>query len=334
MRKFTRWTLRIAAAAVVLCLLVLAAFRVSAGWRERGPVAPPAQGQMVPTDDGAIFVQMRGPETGVPVMLVHGTAAWSGFWSDTADELGARGFRVVAIDVPPFGFSARNPAGAYARTDQARRIRDVARALNLNAPLIVGHSFGAGAVVEAVMRYPRDFGGMVLICGALGLPESGNDYPPDNAALRWLIGQPLVAETLVAATFTNPLLTRRFLAMMLYRTEAATDRQAAILKAPQRREGTTESYARWLPFLLFPDRAAMSADPRNYAALRMPTALIWGRQDSVTPLPQGQRLNGLIVGSSLDIIDDAGHIPHIEVPDKLMPVLDERLRGITLISGR
>lgn len=328
MRNFTRWMLRIAATLIVICILVLAAFRVSAALRERGPGGPPAQGQTVAIEDGAIFVQMRGPETGVPVMLVHGTAAWSGFWSETADRLAARGFRVVATDVPPFGFSARDAAAAYSRTDQARRIRDVARALKLNAPLIVGHSFGAGAVVEAVMRHPDDFGGMVLICGALGLPESGNDYPADNAMMRWFLDQSYIAESLVAATFTNPLLTRRFLAMMLHRTEAATDLQAAILKAPLRREGTTQSYARWLPFLIFPDRAAMSADPRNYATIKMPTALIWGREDSVTPLPQGQRLNALIAGSSLDVIDGAGHIPHIETPDKLSAVLSERLKGL------
>jgi pimeloyl-ACP methyl ester carboxylesterase len=332
MRNFTRWILRGLAAVIVICLLVLAGLRVSAALREGGPVAPPAQGRMVAIEDGAVFVQMRGPETGSPVMLVHGTAAWSGFWSETADALAARGFRVFAIDVPPFGYSDRNPASAYSRTDQARRIRDVIRALKLKDVVIVGHSFGAGAVVEAVMRGAQDFGGMVLICGALGLPENGSDYPPGNRALRWLIEQPFVAEPLVAATFTNPILTRRFLAMMLHRSEAATPFQAAILQAPQRREGTTESYARWLPFLLFPDRTAMSADPKNYAAIRTPTALIWGREDSVTPLPQGQRLQAMITGSSLDVIADAGHIPHIETPDKLIAVLAERLAAISRIK--
>lgn len=328
MRNFTRWTLRCVAALVVLCVLVLAGFRVSAALRENGSIVPPAQGRMVTLNDGNIFVQLRGPEQGVPVMLVHGTAAWSGFWSDTAERLAAEGFRVVAVDVPPFGFSARSGTAAYSRVDQARRLRDVARRLGLKGPLIVGHSFGAGSVVEAVMRHPGDFGGMILICGALGLPGTGNDYPPDNRLMRWLLARPLIAETLVAATFTNPLLTRRFLATMLYRKDAATERQAEILQLPQRRSGTTQAYAAWLPFLLFPDRAAMSANARNYASLRVPTALIWGEQDSVTPLEQGQRLNGLIAGSTLDVIDGSGHIPHIEAPEKLIAVLTGRLKGL------
>jgi pimeloyl-ACP methyl ester carboxylesterase len=40
------------------------------------------------------------------------------------------------------------------------------------------------------------------------------------------------------------------------------------------------------------------------------------------------------VGSSLDIIDDAGHIPHIEAPQKFVPLLVERLKALALIGGR
>ena len=43
------------------------------------------------------------------------------------------------------------------------------RNLNLQNTIIVGHSFGAGATVEAVMQNPSLFKGMVLISGALAL---------------------------------------------------------------------------------------------------------------------------------------------------------------------
>jgi len=328
MRGIVRWTLRGLLALVALCVLALVAVRGSAAWREGAAVEPPAQGRMVTLSDGRMFVQIRGPESGIPVVLVHGTAAWSGFWSATADQLASRGYRVAAIDLPPFGFSDRSKTGDYSRSEQARRIRDVVRGLNFKDTIVVGHSFGAGPVVEAAMLYPENFAGMVLISGALGLPESGDDYPADNAMLRSLLAQPFVAETLVAATFTNPWLTRRFLAAMLFRKEAATDTQVDILQKPQRLSGTTEGYARWLPYLLFPDRAAKSAHPQNYASLRLPAALIWGREDSVTPLGQAERLNRLIAGSSLDVIDGVGHIAHIEDPERLIAVLAKRLKDI------
>jgi pimeloyl-ACP methyl ester carboxylesterase len=38
-----------------------------------------------------------------PVVLIHGSAAWGGTWRVTTDALAARGYRVVAGDLPPFG---------------------------------------------------------------------------------------------------------------------------------------------------------------------------------------------------------------------------------------
>ena len=48
---------------------------------------------------------------------------------------------VIAVDLPPFGFSDR--PGSYTRQDQAARINDVLDALKAAPAIIVGHSFGA-----------------------------------------------------------------------------------------------------------------------------------------------------------------------------------------------
>ena len=77
----------------------------------------------MPTRSGGVFVQEKGPADGIPVVLFHGTAAWSELWRRTSDALAAAGFRVIALDLPPFGFSDR--PGSYTRQDQAARINDV-----------------------------------------------------------------------------------------------------------------------------------------------------------------------------------------------------------------
>ena len=117
--------------------------------------------------------------------------------------------------------------------------------------------------------------------------------------LRWLLPQPFVSEPLVAATFTNPLLLRPLLASFLHNKDAATEQQADILKQPYARRGTTKSYAQWLPTLLLADRGALSANVGSYASIRVPTFLLWGDRDTVTPLPQGRQLNRLIANSRL-----------------------------------
>jgi pimeloyl-ACP methyl ester carboxylesterase len=82
---------------------------------------------------------------------------------------------------PRFGYSDRSAQGAYARADQARRLAGLIRNLNLQNAIIVGHSFGAGATVETVMRNPALFKGMVLVAGALALPRG---RPAQGAEVR------------------------------------------------------------------------------------------------------------------------------------------------------
>jgi pimeloyl-ACP methyl ester carboxylesterase len=312
MRTAARWTFRLLVAAVIFVVVALACLRFAAAWRESADVSPPADGRMVSTKAGDIFVQTRGLESNPPVILVPGTAAWSGFWLGVADKLAAAGYRAIAIDLPPFGFSARSPEGAYSRADQAARLAALIEAMGLKRPVVVGHSFGAGPVVELAMTHPDALAGMVLVDPALGLPPEGQSAGSGDPLLRWALDQPVIAETLVAATLDNPLLTRPLLASLLYRKEAATQRQADILAVPFARAGTTAAYARWLPHLLLPETSALSASPAAYAKIRIPTAMIWGYRDSVTPWEQGKRLQELIPGSTLEMIADAGHIPHIE----------------------
>ena len=135
-------------------ILVIASFRLAASIRETGtrPQLAPRTGHLVPTRSGGVFVQEKGPEDGVPVVLFHGTAAWSELWRHTSDALAAAGFHVIALDLPPFGFSDR--PGSYTRQDQAARINDVLDALKAEPAIIVGHSFGAGAATELVMPLP------------------------------------------------------------------------------------------------------------------------------------------------------------------------------------
>ena len=196
MGKLFRLTARLFGATCLLALLALLGLRAAAALRETAGAQPPANGRQVVTAAGGIFVQSRGPESGPPVVFVAGTAAWSGFWLSIAETTGRAGYRATAIDLPPFGFSERSASGAYSRVDQAERLHALVVALGLKRPTIVGHSFGAGAVVEYAFRYPEEIGAMVLVDAALGLPD--DEHPPaaDPALLRWALDQPVLAQAL------------------------------------------------------------------------------------------------------------------------------------------
>ncbi len=95
-----RLTWRLVLGLVLLVVALLLLFRVAAALRERS-AAVPATSTLVATPLGRVAVALSGPVDGMPVMLIPGTAGWSGFWRDVSGHLAARGYRVIAVDLPP-----------------------------------------------------------------------------------------------------------------------------------------------------------------------------------------------------------------------------------------
>ena len=294
---------------LLLAVATVAAFRLTAILRETGTrteLAPPT-GHLVQTAYGGVFIQEKGPPNGIPVVLFHGTAAWSELWRRTIDVLAAAGFRVIALDLPPFGFSDR--PGNYTRQDQAMRVNQVLDQLRSAPAIIVGHSFGAGAATEFVMRYPERARGLVLVDAALGLTAPPSD-PPSLLRPKW------VREILVSLTITNPLATRTLLESLIEKKQRALPEYVEILQRPTKQRNSTADIAAWLYYFLGTDRNAASADRNTYARLKLPIAILWGDKDSVTPMTQAHDLQSLLPQASLTVLPGLGHIPQIEDPDQ------------------
>lgn len=187
-------------------------------------------------------------------------------------------------------------------------------ALHVEKAILVGHSFGAGATVETVMRSPQKIRGLVLVAAAIALPLTDNAPVEPVGLMASALAVPFIGETLVAATVTNPWLSRTLLATMLAKKDAATPELAAILQRPMTLQGSTPAFARWLQYFMATDRLAMSRQPSNFKNLHTPAILLWGDLDKVTPVAEGHRLQGIIPGAKIEILSGVGHIPQIEDP--------------------
>jgi pimeloyl-ACP methyl ester carboxylesterase len=240
------------------------------------------------------------------VVLFHGTAAWSELWRKTIDRLSAAGFHVIALDLPPFGFSDR--PGRYTRRDQATRVSDVLIALHAAPAIIVGHSFGAGAATELAMRFPQRARALVLVDAALGLTAPPTDPP-------WLLEAKWVREILVSLTATNPLATRFLLRSLIAKKDRALPDYVEILQRPTTLRGSTPDIADWLHDFLGSEPTAESADRKAYAKVHLPVAILWGEEDTVTPRDQARDLQALLPVVALTLLPGLGHIPQIEDPD-------------------
>jgi pimeloyl-ACP methyl ester carboxylesterase len=309
--KPARWLVAIAGALCVVAVIVLAVFRTHGESREvriAAQAAPPS-GRFMVAGDVTMFVQEEGDAAAPAVVLIHGTGAWSETWRGTMKALAQAGFRAIALDLPPFGYSERPGSRRYERPDQARRILGALDALKLEHVILVGHSFGAGPTVEATLISPKRIRALVLVDAALGLQTPTAE---SGGLLSRLLQCQWLRDSLVATFLTNPRFTRRLLQAFIADASLATDERTAIYQQPLDIIGTTAAVGAWLPALLTPAPGSRSGDVLAYRSLAMPVYLIWGALDTVTPLQQAEHLQRITPGSNLLVMRNVGHIPQLE----------------------
>lgn len=316
-----KWMLRLITGLALLASLVLTLALAAAMLRETEQRADilPGDGRLIPTREGEIFVLEAGPKDGTALLFAHGTAAWSDLWSPVLEAAGRDGWRAIAFDMPPFGFSDHAEDRIYTRPRQADRILALVEALDIK-PIFVAHSVGAGPAVEAVMQNQDAFAGLIIVAGALALGRRVED-----ATLPLPLRPEPLRKATTALTMTNPLLTRKFLSGFVHQKDAVTDDRVALLQRPLVRKGTTSAYADWVPNLLVPPKDARSTRAAEYSALTLPVIYIWGEEDTVTPLAQAEALVALTDGARLITLPGVGHIPQIEDTPAFLLALSEAL---------
>jgi pimeloyl-ACP methyl ester carboxylesterase len=134
------------------------------------PPATAADDVMLPFDDGEIHVCLDGPRAAPALLLVHGTAVSARSWEPMVPLL-AGSHRVIRIDLPGCGRSARPDGASYAVPDQARRVGAALDRLGVGQAVVVGHSSGGTVATALTEQRPE-------LVAAVALVNTG----PDMAA--------------------------------------------------------------------------------------------------------------------------------------------------------
>ena len=322
MTRILRRFLRFIGWSVVVGLLIVGGFFIWACLRESSSPESlaPSTGRFIQADGLKVFIQEKGPPEGRVVFFVSCNAlAWSESWRNTIDPLAAAGYRVVAIDLPPFGLTEKPGPQGYRPPVQARRIAAIMDALQLKKVVLIGHSFGGCATVETAFRYQERVEALILLDAALGLHE----LPPASAApLSWYMQCRPCNAVWGSLTYANALLTRPGFRYYTAVKSAVTPAKLSMYQLPLRMRGTSQAVGDWLAgdLMVYPQDAAFK-EPTNYAGFKPPVLLVWGRLDEVTPLAQGEDLARRFIGSQLVIMEGVNHIPQLEDPTKLNATL-------------
>jgi pimeloyl-ACP methyl ester carboxylesterase len=304
-----------------LFLFVLSYWQVGEREVQTRAAAAPSTGRFVRAADVDLFVQEAGPESGPPVLFIHAAGGWSETWRRAMTAVAAKGFRAIAVDLPPLGYSER-PAGADYRTEvQAKRLVGLLDALHISCLDLVGHSFGSRPTVELAMLVPERIRALVLVSAALVVSSETATQSDGPWLLRALLEMRPLREAAIGLTLSNPRFTKWIFARFVADTAVASDALVGIYSRPLALEGTTRALGEWLPFFLTIRDASLSADRASYGKLTMPILLVWGDRDTTTPLARGQYLRTLLSGSGLVVMKGIGHMPPQENPDEFNAIL-------------
>lgn len=325
MRTMIRWVKHLVLLAMAsIALYLLTSLSYTHFHETKHPLeAAPATGRFVDVDGISVFTQASGDKNAEPLLLVHGTAAWSGTWFSLTPALEHAGYRVIAVDLPPFGYSDKRTGIDYSRPAQALRLRAVLEAYGVKRAIVVGHSFGGGPALELALIAPEHVQHLVLVDAALGLQAP----PPDSSTLACrLLGAPLLRNVAISATAGNPIWSKTLLRSFVARKQAVTDERMLQYRKPSSLEGASAALGAWADHFACATESGASMLPQAIRRLRMPVSLIWGADDTITPLPQARFLQSLLPHATLHVIGGVGHIPHIENPLKFQAVLLQALK--------
>ena len=104
------------------------------------------------------------------IFLLHGLASHAGIWDLVAPQI-ATHYRVVALDLRGHGSSSK-PNHGYDFDTVASDVNTIRRKLQLDLPVIVGHSWGGNVALHCAVSEPTYFSGVVMVDGGFIEPSS------------------------------------------------------------------------------------------------------------------------------------------------------------------
>ena len=176
-------------------VLVLLGLMTQIGAMRTERAFPPI-GEFALIDGVKLHYTQRG--SGRPIVLIHGASTSLRDFEASLVQPLSQAYRVIAIDRPGHGYSER-PDGEWPDpAQQARLIHNLLREIDVDTPLLVGHSWSGSVVLAYLLAYPEAASGGVLLAGGSHPWEGGVAWYND------LAGVPVLGE-LFAWTVAYPI---------------------------------------------------------------------------------------------------------------------------------
>lgn len=249
----------------------------------------------------------RGAKTGV--ILIHGLGGSVNDWLRTLPALAAD-FHVVAFDLPGFGLSDKG-SQRYSPTRYAHLAQFLAEHYFHDKPYhIVGHSMGGAIALRFAAQHPLRFQRLVLIDAA------GILYP--QVIIKFQAGSMMERASGVWQTRG---FAERLSGKLLDQAERLSISPNDIVSNALGRDFVLRGGPEKIAALGLAGEDFSDAIP----AVTEPTLILWGDHDLVAPLRTGKILAARMSHARLEIINDSGHEPMLDQPERLNILIKKHL---------
>ncbi|HVQ37921.1 MAG TPA: alpha/beta fold hydrolase [Pyrinomonadaceae bacterium] len=260
---------------------------------------------------GRVFYKSSGAENlGMPIVFIHGIGAGSSsfMWRKNFDEL-AKQFRVYALDLLGFGLSDKPATAPYSADLYVELITDFIREVSGHPTNVIASSLGAAYVIRVADEHPELINAMILN-GPTGSDTLNRRPGMAGAAFYGLLQSPVLG-----TSFYNVMASERSIREyardhLFYNQHRVTDRLVTNLYATSHQPGAQHAIAAFLSGYL-------NTDTRSpFSRLTQHTVMVWGKQDTTTPLGKAVSLLQLNDRASLEVFDYCRMMPEQEHPEK------------------
>jgi len=273
-----------------------------------------AEIDVVAADGARLRGHRCGDPSGPTVLLVHGYIESVGFWAPVVRRLAAAGMDVVVVDQRGHGDSERGEAPFDVDT-LAGDVRAWVEQLDLRDAVLAGHSMGGVSAMAFAGLHPdlaaEHLRSLVLVA-TLAFPEPLFGLPDVQV-------DPTRVVRLLERVVANETLGLLFLARVFgtYPTRTAIEATRSSLLATDLRTRVDAM------------RMLRSFDLRPVLpAVLLPTVVVAGSHDQLTPLAGNEAIADLIPGASLEVLPGMGHMLMFEAPDAVSDAIVQATKPV------